>query len=123
MDGLWLLYRPAIRRLFDFRIFIDCPESLRMSRRLERDVAERGRDPTSVRRQFSTAVAPMHQRYVEPQARWADIILTPPISKIEIYRLASRITKPLKQDWLYRTWMRQPFETELQALKARRNYL
>ena len=42
MEGLWLLLRPKIRRLFDFAIYIDCPARLRLRRRLARDSAERG---------------------------------------------------------------------------------
>src|SRR5438552_2923487 len=52
IEGLWLLLRPAIRRLFDFTIFIDCPARLRLHRRLTRDQIERGRDGASIRRQF-----------------------------------------------------------------------
>ena len=123
MDGLWLLHRPTVRRLFDFSVFIDCPAHHRLQRRLERDVAERGRTPSSVRRQFLTTVAPMHQRYVESQVKWADIVLVSPIGNTGLHQLADRIARPLTQDWLYRTWMRQPFETELRTLKEQRNYL
>jgi uridine kinase len=123
MDGLWLLHRPAVRRRFDFRIFIDCPARLRLRRRLERDATERGRTPASVRRQFSTTVAPMHQRYVEPQARWADVVLTSPIDGAELHQLADRIARPIMRDWLYRTWMRQPFEAALRTVKEQRCYL
>src|SRR6266478_2144711 len=51
VDGLWLLRRPAVRRLFDLRIFLDAPPRLRFRRRLARDVAERGRSPAAARRQ------------------------------------------------------------------------
>src|SRR5262249_35666799 len=52
MEGLWLLRRPSLRRLFDWRIFIDCPAPLRRRRRLARDLRSRGRTRASVRRQF-----------------------------------------------------------------------
>src|ERR1051325_5172878 len=52
VDGLWLLWRPSVRSLFDLRIFIEAPEELRWRRRLARDVMERGRTPDSVREQF-----------------------------------------------------------------------
>jgi len=123
MDGLWLLHRPAVRCLFDFRIFIDCSVRLRLRRRLERDVAERGRTRESVRHQFATTVAPMHERYVEPQVRWADIVVTSPVGRIGIYQIAEQITKTLMQGWHYRTWMRQRFETEVQRLERNGSYL
>jgi uridine kinase len=78
VDGLWLLRRPPVRRQFALRIFIDCPERVRFLRRLARDVAERGRSSVSVRHQFAATVAPMHKRFVQPQACWADVVLTQP---------------------------------------------
>src|SRR6266851_10028694 len=59
VEGLWLLWPPQARDLFDLKIFLDCPAQIRLERRLSRDVAERGRTPDSIRRQFSSQVAPM----------------------------------------------------------------
>src|SRR5580658_3213405 len=91
VDGLWLLWRPQLRRLFDLRVFLDCPARLRLERRLHRDLADRGRDSLSVRRQFKETVAPMHKRFVAPQARWADVLLRQPPSQKEVERLAAMI--------------------------------
>ena len=91
MEGLWLLRRPAVRRLFDLRIFVESPARLRFRRRLARDVAERGRSPAAVRRQFFQTVAPMHVRFVAPQARWADIRLRRPPDENEVRQLAARL--------------------------------
>jgi len=91
VDGLWLLWRPSLRHLFDVRIFLRCPARLRLERRLERDIAARGRDFRSVRRQFKETVAPMHQRFVAPQAKWADVVLSQPPSQREVERLAAII--------------------------------
>ena len=75
VDGLWLLRRPSIRRLFDLRVFLVCPASIRLRRRLARDVLARGRTRASIEKQFWTTVQPMHLKYVAPQARWADVVL------------------------------------------------
>jgi uridine kinase len=75
MEGLWLLLHRDIRELFDWRIYLDCPETIRLRRRLVRDIAERGRDVDSVREQFAGRVAPMHRRFVAPQAAWAHIVV------------------------------------------------
>jgi uridine kinase len=91
VDGLWLLWRPAVRALFDLRIFIEAPEELRWRRRLARDVIERGRTPDSVRAQVHSTVAPMHQRFVEPQARWAEIVLQQPLHECELNEVRSKI--------------------------------
>jgi uridine kinase len=87
MDGLWLFSRRAVRELFDLRIFLACATQLRLERRLARDVAERARLPEAVREQFWKTVAPMHDRFVAPQARWADIILNEPPSELEVRKL------------------------------------
>jgi len=94
MDGLWLLWRPAVRQLFDVRIFLSCATQLRLERRVARDSAERGRSPESVRDQFWKTVAPMHDRYVAPQARWADIVVTQPPSETEIQHLLGLLRTP-----------------------------
>jgi uridine kinase len=91
MDGLWLLRRPAVRRLFAFRIFIDCPAKLRLSRRLERDLSERGRSAASIRRQFHQTVGPMHDRFVAAQSRWADLVISKPPTRADVCAIAQRL--------------------------------
>lgn len=91
VDGLWLLRPPAIRRLFDLKIFLDTPAEVRRRRRMLRDVAERGYSPDSVQHRLLTLVEPMHARYVEPQKRWADVILGQPFNEPELRALADRI--------------------------------
>ncbi len=90
-EGLWLLLRPPVRRLFDVTIFIESPAALRLRRRLARDVAERGRSRASVRRQFAATVAPMHERFVAPQKRWAQVVLNQPLGEADVYRLADQL--------------------------------
>ena len=95
VEGLWLLWRAAVRRRFDFCIFLDCPANVRLQRREARDVAQRGRTSRSVRRQFREVVVPMHDLYVAPQSRWADMVLTHPIREADVYRVAVRLTELL----------------------------
>jgi len=91
VDGLWLLGRARVRRLFDFRIYLDCPGQLRLERRLSRDVTERGRTADSVRDQFWKMVAPMHERYVATQLRLADLVLQQPSGEVEIHELVAAL--------------------------------
>jgi len=72
VDGILLLVWSEIRRRLDLSIFIDGDEETRLARRIERDVSERGRTETSVRRQFQATVGPMHERFVQPSAAHAD---------------------------------------------------
>jgi uridine kinase len=97
MDGLWLLRRPSLRRLFQVRIFIDCPSKLRLSRRLARDLLSRGRDKASVEKQFWKMVEPMDALYVAPQAKWAHILLDTPFSKAEVRHLAGQLLAQVKK--------------------------
>ncbi|HTL66038.1 MAG TPA: hypothetical protein VL200_00105 [Lacunisphaera sp.] len=78
VEGLWLCHDPAVRELFHYRVYLRCPAELRLARRLARDVAERGRTSAGVRRQFRQTVEPMHMKYVEPQAEWADVVIDSP---------------------------------------------
>lgn len=97
VEGLWLLRRPSVRRLFDLRIFLDCPVRVRLDRRLTRDAAERGRSRDSVRRQFWNVVAPMHDRFVAPQAGRADVVLRTSVSPDQVRVLADRL-RALKEE-------------------------
>lgn len=66
IEGILLLSFPEIVTSLDLAVFIDVPEPVRLERRIKRDIAERGREPDDVRRQFAATVAPMHDQYVEP---------------------------------------------------------
>lgn len=91
VEGLWLLRRRAVRRLISFSVFMECACPLQLRRRLRRDALERGRSAGSVREQFWGRVVPMGERYVLPQARWADVVLTSPVSAKAIDRLAEQL--------------------------------
>ncbi len=83
VDGLWLLHPEWLRKRFALSVFVDCPEEVRLERRLERDVISRGRTRESVRKQFTEHVQPMHERFVEPQRAWAMRCVTTPLVKEE----------------------------------------
>lgn len=95
VEGLWLLWQPRIRERFDLKIFVDCAAHLRLDRRLMRDVAERGRSADSVGTQFWKTVAPMHDQFVAPQAKWADLILRAPTDNRELQGLVETIEMEL----------------------------
>lgn len=78
VDGLWLLHPSAPRLGFERSVYVDCPASVRLARRVERDQRERGRKPESIRAQFASHVEPMHVEHVEPQRNLAHLVLTSP---------------------------------------------
>jgi uridine kinase len=78
VEGIHLLAAESLRALFDLKVYIDADEALRLGRRMIRDVEMRGRSPRSVLTQFFTNVRPMHERHIEPQRAFADIVLACP---------------------------------------------
>ncbi len=75
VEGILIYAAPEICELLDIKIFVDTDADVRILRRIKRDVVERGRTLESVERQYLTTVKPMHELYVEPSKRNADIIV------------------------------------------------
>jgi uridine kinase len=75
VEGILIFAEPALRELFDVKIFVDTDPDLRFIRRLERDITERGRSTETVIKQYLTTVRPMHLEFVEPSKRYADVII------------------------------------------------
>ena len=86
IDGILLLHLEQIRRELALTVFVDAPENIRLARRIERDVRERGRDPAGVRSQFATTVKPMHDAFVLPSRRHAELVFTHPFGVSEAAR-------------------------------------
>ena len=75
VEGILIFADEALRRLMDVKIYVDTDADIRFIRRLERDIAERGRTMDSVIQQYLATVRPMHQEFVEPSKRYADVII------------------------------------------------
>ena len=75
VEGILILEDKALRELMDIKIYVDTDSDERLMRRLTRDMAERGRTVESVLEQYRKTVKPMHEQYVEPSKKYADIIL------------------------------------------------
>ena len=74
VEGILIFEDEALRKLMDIRIFVDTDADVRLCRRIARDVGERGRTLQSVLDQYQTTVKPMHEMYVEPSKKFADIV-------------------------------------------------
>jgi uridine kinase len=75
VEGILIFQNSALRRLFDLKIFVDTDADVRFIRRLRRDIRDRGRSLDSVVQQYLETVRPMHQEFVEPGRRFADIVI------------------------------------------------
>ena len=75
VEGILIFSDAALRALMDVKVFVDADDDTRFIRRLQRDVAERGRTVDSVIDQYMGTVKPMHLEFVEPTKRYADVIV------------------------------------------------
>ena len=75
VEGILIFVDPALRELMDIKVFVDTDADVRILRRLLRDVKERGRTLDSVVNQYLVTVKPMHEAFVEPSKKYADIIV------------------------------------------------
>jgi len=75
VEGLFALYFPELRPLFQFGVYVDTPDDVCFARRMKRDVEERGSDAESVRRQYDATVRPCGLAFVRPLADLASLVL------------------------------------------------
>jgi uridine kinase len=75
LEGILIFGDPALRAMMDIKLFIDADADVRFIRRLRRDLVERGRSVDSIIRQYEESVRPMHEQFVEPAKRHADVII------------------------------------------------
>jgi uridine kinase len=75
VEGILIFADKALRELLDVKVFVDTDSDIRLIRRLERDILERGRTTEMVIRQYMATVRPMHLEFVEPSKRYADVIV------------------------------------------------
>ena len=75
VEGILVLAEPELRKRIDIKLFVDTPADVRFMRRLVRDIKTRGRSMESVIEQYITTVRPMHEEFVEPSKRHADLII------------------------------------------------
>ena len=75
VEGILIFENEPLRDLMDIKIFVDTDADVRLCRRIKRDVRDRGRSLESVLEQYQNTVKPMHEQYVEPSKKFADIIV------------------------------------------------
>ena len=75
IDGILIFENKELRDLMDIKVFVDTDADVRLARRILRDVRDRGRSMESVISQYTTTVKPMHEEFVEPSKKYADVII------------------------------------------------
>ncbi len=75
VEGILIFENKKLRDLMDIKVFVDTDADIRLARRILRDVRERGRSMESVVGQYIATVKPMHEEFVEPSKKYADVII------------------------------------------------
>lgn len=97
VEGILIFAERQLRERFDIKIFVDTPSDIRLLRRIRRDMEKRGRSFDDVRRQYNKTVRPMHEAFVEPSRRHADVIIPEGgNTRVAIEMVVERIRKALR---------------------------
>ncbi|MEO6725843.1 MAG: uridine kinase [Blastocatellia bacterium] len=103
VEGILIFVDAMLRAQMDIKIFVDTDDDLRFIRRLQRDVHERGRTAESVIKQYLETVRPMHQQFVEPSKRHADVIIPEGgYNEVGIDLISGKIRTQLQKELLKR---------------------
>ncbi len=98
VEGILIFADKELRQLMDVKIYVDTDADIRFIRRLQRDIAERGRTMESVIHQYLATVRPMHQEFVEPSKRYADVIIPEGgFNEVAMEMVAARIRALLEE--------------------------
>ena len=91
VDGILILSDPALRETFDLRIYVETDADERILRRARRDMEVRGRKIDDIMAQYLTTVKPMHEQYVEPSKKHADLILNGGMNPVALEIVAGKV--------------------------------
>ena len=97
IDGILIFENKQLRDLMDMKVYVDTDADLRLARRLLRDVRERGRTMESVVEQYINTVKPMHEGFVEPSKKYADVIIPEGgFNSVAVYMLIENIKSVIR---------------------------
>jgi len=103
VEGIFALYDDVVRELCDLRLYVGTDADVRILRRIERDVIERGRDLEGVIDQYLSTVKPMHEQFVEPTKAHADLIVPEGANSVAVNileeRVRAEVTGTARGDW------------------------
>jgi len=96
VEGILVLAEPELREMIHLKIYVDADADLRVLRRLERDLEERGRSFEAVHDQYLATVRPMYPQFVEPSKRYADVIIPGVCNSVAVGTVVSMIREALR---------------------------
>ncbi len=114
LEGILALHDDALNEMMDLRLYVETDADVRILRRIQRDVIERGRDLEGVIEQYLSTVKPMHEQFIEPTKRNADLVIPEGANSVAVNLLEEKVRAEVTGN-APRTWERSPVELELDA--------
>jgi uridine kinase len=112
VEGILALYDETINDMMDLRVYVETDADVRILRRIRRDVVDRGRDLEGVIDQYLSTVKPMHEQFIEPSKKHADLIIPEGANSVAVNLLEEKVQAEVNGD-ATRTWERGAIEQEL----------
>jgi uridine kinase len=119
LEGILALYDDEINEMLDLRLYVETDADVRILRRIERDVIERGRELEGVIEQYVSTVKPMHEQFIEPTKKAADLIIPEGANSVAINLLEEKLQAEVDGD-ATRTWDRGALEREISGIRERK---
>ena len=115
LEGILSLYDDEINEMLDLRLYVETDADVRILRRIERDVIDRGRDLEGVIGQYLSTVKPMHEQFIEPTKKAADLVIPEGANSVAINLLEEKLQAEVNGD-ATRTWERGALEREIDGV-------
>ncbi len=115
LEGILALYDDDINEMLDLRLYVETDADVRILRRIERDVIERGRELEGVIGQYLSTVKPMHEQFIEPTKKAADLVIPEGANSVAMNLLEEKLQAEVNGD-AARTWERGALEHEVNGV-------
>ena len=112
VEGILSLYDEEINDMMDLRLYVETDADVRILRRIKRDVIQRGRELEDVIDQYLSTVKPMHEQFIEPTKKHADLIIPEGANSVAVNLLEEKIEAEIEGEGT-RTWERGSIEQQL----------
>ena len=112
LEGILALYDEDVNEMMDLCLYVETDADVRILRRIQRDVVDRGRDLEGVMDQYLSTVKPMHEQFIEPSKKHADLIIPEGANSVAVNLLEEKVQAEVEGDEA-RTWEREDVEHEV----------
>jgi uridine kinase len=112
LEGILALYDEEINEMLDLRLYVETDADVRILRRIQRDVIDRGRDLEGVIDQYLSTVKPMHEQFIEPSKKHADLVIPEGANSVAVNLLEEKVQAEVAGD-AHRDWERDTFDREV----------